>query len=93
MLRATDPRDRLCQWSAHAPSDTLSPPTRTVRSAQDCHDRADALSRSAADCADPGLSQQIAATAQQWRWLAAFAHRQDALLLSLEDPANAASSG
>lgn len=54
-----------------------------MRSAQECRDRADALSRSASDCPDPALSLQLEATASEWRNLADFAHRQDALLLSL----------
>lgn len=63
-----------------------------MRSARECLDRADALSASADGCANLSLSLQLEDTAGAWRRLADYAQRQDALVLWLADPANAASS-
>lgn len=61
-------------------------------SARECRDRADALSTSAAACTNLNLSRQFEVAAGEWRRLADYAHRQDALLLWLADPANDAAS-
>lgn len=63
-----------------------------MMSAQECQDRADALSRSAAECNTLSLSLRLEAIAEEWRKLADFAHRQDTLILSLAT-ANDVSSG